>query len=304
MHIQSEQAAGGTSLSGPPPYDICTPGILPVDQIGLVEAIHRKFLQSLARRLGDWLQTAVDTDLAAIEQTQFSDFLNSCDGDACLIWLDTKPSVGPAILELSPGFVHRVLSILIGAPENSARPERGITGIERHILRECFDTIVLQLKEAWAGRRVAFEPMAVAPGEEQAQPALGGSAVVIGSLLSLGGDRESIRLAIPALLVRLAVTGMSAAAAPPQAASRPLVLEAMRAAAVRVEAVLGGSSLRMRDLLTLQPGQILTLGPPANCSVECIVNGVSKFQGELVSSGRNQAFQIGSPIETRTAPRD
>jgi flagellar motor switch protein FliM len=130
-----------------------------------------------------------------------------------------------------------------------------------------------------------------------------GSAVVVSSLLSLGGAQECMRLAVPALLVRLAVKDPNATVVASQAAVRPRLLEGMRTADVRVEAVLGGSSLRMRDLLTLEPGQVLTLGPPANCSVECVINGVSKFRGELVSNGRNQALQIGSPIETRSSPR-
>ena len=304
MSASFQLAGTGTGLTSPPAYDICTPGILPVDQIGFVESIHRKFLQSLARHLGDCLETAVATDLAEVEQMRFTDFVDSCSGDACLIPLNAGPGVGRAILDLGPGFVHRALGILIGAPENAAQPARGITGIEQHILRECFDTVVRDLRETWAGHQVVFEPGAMAARDELAQSTGDGRAVVVTSLLSFGGTQESMRLALPALLVRLAVTGRSGIKAVPPPATRPQVLEAMRKASVRVEAILGGSSLRMRDLLALEPGQVLTLGPPANCSVECIMNGITKFRGELVSNGRNQAFQIGSPVETRAKPRD
>jgi len=304
MRTPSQLVEAGADLAAPPPYDICTLGSLPVDQIGFVEAVHRQFLQTLARRLGDRLETPVSADFAGIEQMQFSDFLNARDRDACLIPLDAEPGGGRAILELSPGFVHRVLGILIGAPENAPRTERPVTGIERHILRECFDNIVLELGEAWASHGVSFEPETMAQGDEQAQPVAEGSAVVVNSLLSLAGTQESMRLAVPALLVRLAVKDMSATIVASQATARPLLLEAMRTAALRVDVILGGSSLRMRDLLTLEPGQVLTLGPPAGCSVECVINGRSKFLGELVSNGRNQGFLIGSPIETRISPRN
>ena len=303
MSDHSPLAGVGTGLTGPPQYEVCTPGVLPVDQIGFVEAIHRQFLQTLARRLGDCLAPPVGTDLSGIEQMQFPDFLNSCDGEACLIPLNAEPTGGRAILELSPGFVQRVLGILIGVPQNAVRQERRVTGIERHILRECFDNIVLDLRDAWAIRGVDFAPEPMTNGDEQTQFVMEGSAVVVSSLLSLGGAQECMRLAVPALLVRLAVKDPNATVVASQAAVRPRLLEGMRTADVRVEAVLGGSSLRMRDLLTLEPGQVLTLGPPANCSVECVINGVSKFRGELVSNGRNQALQIGSPIETRSSPR-
>jgi flagellar motor switch protein FliM len=305
MSPNSEVGAAGPPLPGAASYAVCTPGVLPADQIAFVETIHRKFLQSFARRLGETLETPINTDLVGIEQMQFSDFLSSCDANACQVSLNAAAGTSRAILELSPGFLHRVLAMLIGAPENSVRPERGITGIERHILSDCIDALILDLRETWAAHRVNLGAASIAEDEEQAQlPVPEGGAVVVTSVLQLGGSQESMRLAVPALMVRLAAVGMHKAKVPLPTASRPLLVEALRAAGVEVEAILGGPSLRMRDLLALSPGQVLMLGPPANCSVECVINGVSKFRGELVSNGRNQAFQVESPIEPRTSRRD
>ena len=304
MSPNSQVTADGAAPAGGALYAACTPGALPADQIAFVETIHRKFLQSFARRLGETLETPVNTDLVGIEQMPFSDFLNSCDANACQVSLNAAEGTSRAILELSPGFLHRVLAVLIGAPETSVRPERGITGIERHILSGCINALILDLQETWAAYRVNLGAASIAGEDEQAQPVPEGGAVVVTSVLQLGGSQESMRLAVPALMVRLAAIGMHKAKAPLPTASRPILLEALRTAGVQVEAILGGPSLRMRDLMALSPGQVLMLGPPANCSVECVVNGVSKFRGELVSNGRNQAFQIDSPIEPRTNRRD
>jgi len=274
--------------------------MLPADQLAAVEAMHRKFLQSVARRLGDALETSVSTDLSGIEQVDFSDFLRSCDGSACLIPLQAGARDSRALLELTPGFLHQVLALLIGAPEDAERPQRGITGIERHILRECVDNLISDLRETWASRGVHLEAASIAQDDApDERPVLEGPAVVFQSVLRLGGSEESVRLAVPALLVRLAVMGRQAKEAPPPAAARPVLLDAMLTAAVRVEALMSGPTVRMRDLLALTPGQVLVLGPPANCAVECGLNGLSKFRGELVSNGRSQAFQIGEPIEPR-----
>lgn len=304
MRAISESADPGTRPAGAAAYDAVTPGALTADQIAFVEAIQRKFLQALARRLSNDLETPIGADLTAIEQMPFQDFFGSRDENACLISLHAGASGGDAILELTAGFLHRVLAQLIGAPENAARPERGLTGIERHIVRECMDNLILDLRETWASYSIRFEAAAF-PTEEQApaEGAPGGSAVVVAALLGFGDAQESIRLAVPALLVRLASTGQNAtpAAAPTQ---RPVLLEALRHAEVQVEAVMGGPSLRMRDLLALAPGQVVMFGPPANCSIECLVNGVSKFRGELVSSGRHQAFQIEAPVAPPSSRTD
>jgi len=305
MRAISDSVDPGSRPGGASPYDAVTPGALSADQIAFVEGIHRKFLQALARRLSNDLETALATDLTAIEQMPFSDFFGSRDENACLISLHAGAAGCDAILELTAGFLHRVLARLIGAPENAARPERGLTGIERHIVRECIDNVILDLRETWAGYGVNFEPASI-PGEEEppADSALAGSAVVAAALLSFGDAQESIRLAVPALMIRLASAGQSGAATASATPARPVLLEALRRADVRVEAVMGGPSLRMRDLLALAPGQVVMFGPPANCSIECLVNGVSKFRGELVSNGRHQAFQVESPIAPPSSRTD
>jgi len=304
MSSHSQLPDSAAAANGAPPYDVCTPGVLPVDQLAFVEIIHRKFLLSLARRLSVCLETPVTTSLTGIDQMQFPDFIDSCDVDACLVEVTAEPGAGRAILELSPGLVHRMLSILIGVPDNTPLPERGITGIETHILRECLDAIVLELRETWASYRIDFEPLPIAPGD---RPAMEGAALILTSSVGVAGAQEAMRLALPALLVRLAVrlgaNDMAPAIAPSRATAKPLLLDAMRSASVRVEAVLGGSSLRLRDLSALEPGQVLMLGSPANCAVECLINGVSKFRGEMVSNGRTQGLQIGAPID-RASPRD
>jgi flagellar motor switch protein FliM len=221
MSPHSEVGAAGPLLPGAATFAVCTPGVLPADQIGFVETIHRRFLQSFARRLGETLETPI-TDLVGIEQMPFSDLLNSCDANACQVSLNAAAGASRAIAELSPGFLHRVLAVLIGAPENSVRPERGITGIELYILSECIDALILDLRETWAAYRVNLGAASIAEDEEQAQlPVPEGGAVVVTSVLQLGGSQESMRLAVPALMVRLAAVGLHKAKAPLPTASRP-----------------------------------------------------------------------------------
>jgi len=280
-------------------YDLCPPGILTAGQLAFAESIHRAFVQALARRLSACLEAPVSTRLAGVEQKSFAEFLNSRAGGACLIPLHAGARGGCAFVELSAGFVHRALGILIGTPDNAVAPERAISGIEQHILQECFDSVVLALREAWAAHHMDFEPLPAAESQRLEPAAPEGSAVVVNALVTLGGSAESLRLAVPALLVRLAAMETHVPAAAP-ATSCPLHLDALRSATVQVEAIVGGASLRMRDLLALEPGQVVTLGPPANCSVEFVINGLPKFRGELVANGRNQAFQISSPVEPKT----
>jgi flagellar motor switch protein FliM len=85
------------------------------------------------------------------------------------------------------------------------------------------------------------------------------------------------------------------------------LLAALGKARVEVEAVLTGSTLRMSDLLAMEPGQIVTLGQPANTPLHCRINGVNKFCGELIQNRERAALLIERPADVRdeepAAPR-
>jgi flagellar motor switch protein FliM len=72
------------------------------------------------------------------------------------------------------------------------------------------------------------------------------------------------------------------------------ILRVLREASMTLDARLEGPTLKVRDLLELSEGQLLTLEYPAGHSVEMLVNGTHKYAGQVVSTGRKRGY----PIET------
>jgi flagellar motor switch protein FliM len=54
-----------------------------------------------------------------------------------------------------------------------------------------------------------------------------------------------------------------------------------------------GPTLSVGDLLALREGNLLTFDFPVERSIELVVNGARKFTGQVVSTGRKRACQIG-----------
>jgi flagellar motor switch protein FliM len=65
---------------------------------------------------------------------------------------------------------------------------------------------------------------------------------------------------------------------------------------VAVQIWLDGSEMRLGDLLRLQEGQIVRLDHPVERMALCTLNGVSSFNGQIVSTGRRRAFQVEDGI--------
>jgi len=76
------------------------------------------------------------------------------------------------------------------------------------------------------------------------------------------------------------------------APARETILRALRRASVSVEAVLSGSTLRMGDLLAMEPGHVLMLAQPAGSPLECRINGKPKFRGEWINRGNRQTLEL------------
>jgi flagellar motor switch protein FliM len=273
---------------------MCPPDLLSADQVGLAERIHKDFLRLLGLELSQYLETPVSAGLAELQQMPLTEFLSEGE-DNQLIILELKSVPALAFLSLNSAFVSRVLALLIGGPREVGSPGRtSITDIEHHILQGFFDSIVRVLRKAWGAYGAEFKLVSISNDRpDSAVSSAVSSMLVIASAIQFEGAEAHFRLAVPALLVRVVAEEIPLAApAQGSATSRSATLEALRTATLQVEAILGGSTLKMSELLAMEPGQVLRLGNPAGSSFDCVVNGKAKFQGELIRSGDRQALQI------------
>ena len=105
---------------------------------------------------------------------------------------------------------------------------------------------------------------------------------------------------MPVLAVRLAALEneqKAAAEVAGETAARTARLDAVSGAPVQLEAVLGGSSIRLGDLAAMQAGQILVLTEPAGSQLECLVNGKAKFRGEWIAIGDRHGLQVDAVVD-------
>jgi flagellar motor switch protein FliM len=281
-------------------YEICVPGAYPPDQVSIVEGIHQQFLNAWASALSEYLEIPVSGRHVATEAAPLTAAADAAEG-GCLFAMALDPGPGTVWIWLPAEMVFRVLGILIGVPADAASSGRTfLTEIEKHILRPFLDGLSTSLRDAWllSQVRLADGQLEVDSAPEPLSPDAG-PALILRSVLQLDEMELPFRVSLPGLLVRMAGS---------RSAKRDLVIrddvrKATACVKVEVEAVLAGSTLRISDLLALEPGHVLLLGQTMGAPLECRVNGLPKFTGELIESrdrvalllaGRAPSTQAGS----------
>jgi flagellar motor switch protein FliM len=287
-------------------YDVCNPDRLPAERVTFVDTIHLQFLQTFGEEMASYLDTPVEAIPAGIDQLPVAAFLDGSAADACLLTLELSPMRGNAWVGLSTPLVFRILDILLGAPQTAAPSVRNtITEIEQHVLREFFQTLLKNLNGAWMASGISLRLAAVESAEEIRQTAdPDGTALVLNCKVKIAEAEDSFRVAVPVLAIRLAALQNEQAEAGQVAgevAARTALLNVVGAASIQLEAVLGGSNIRLGDLAAMQPGQILMLTVPAGSQLDCLVNGKPKFRGEWIAHGDRNGLQVDSIADP--APR-
>jgi flagellar motor switch protein FliM len=69
-------------------------------------------------------------------------------------------------------------------------------------------------------------------------------------------------------------------------------LNRLQEATLSLEAQLEGLELSVRDLLDLSPGNLVTLDQSVGCPITLVVNGLDKYVGQVVTTGRKRAFLV------------
>src|SRR3569833_1443991 len=290
------------SIPDEPRYEPLPAGQLASSALATIEELHQAFLKSAQNEMAELMQESVTMSFQGANQTPIAAAMRGTRNGDRAIELDLAPLGASAYIVFPPALLFRALDILLGTPpaapagEETEKP-RTVTGIELFILREFFEVFARAMRSAWgqgspaafALKPSSFEEDGPAVPEEDSETAL-----VLRSVVELGGLSGDFVLALPTFIARMAHL-QSATVEERGAEAEPAgggILRNLGSATLSLDAVLQGATIRIRDLLAMAPGQVLTIGNSEDSSFDCLVNGKQQFTGSLVPSGERCALRI------------
>jgi flagellar motor switch protein FliM len=217
--------------------------------------------------------------------------------------MSLRPYEGNAVLELNPSLVFPIIEILLGGSgKQSPKLNREVTEIELKLLESLFRIILQDLQGAW--RSVANIAFAIESIETETQAlrilAPQEAVVAIGIEIRIGETSGMMNLAIPSIVVKMMRQKFDRHWSIRKLDSDPLrraqILQRIRHSPLCVDAVLTGASLSVRELASLEVGDVVALPQPVRTPITLRVNGVPKYQGRLIGIDGKRAVVIASLI--------
>ncbi len=282
-------------------YDFRRPDRIPKEQLRSIHLMHDFLARNLASSLGAYLRAYVSVSLVSVEQLSFGEFLQYLPAPTCVSSISMAPMDGNSVLEINPSLVLPMLDILLGGGGN-VNPDdtRELTEIEQSIAESILRVVLHDLREAWAPVmeiEFAFDGMETQPQLVQVLSA-NEAVVAIGFEITLGEARGMMNFGLPSILVKMIGQkfeqqwSLRRRSASPE--ERRLMEPLLGRAPVKLEARVRGMGLSVRRAIELEVGDVLSLGVPVKRPADISVNGVNKFEGELVATGSVRGVRVRS----------
>ena len=311
--------AGGIEEAGQParrgaarPKDVCTydfkrPERVSKDQMRALEGIHEGFARNLGASLSGFLRTIIEVRVATTEQLTYSEFIHSLPNPTNFNLLNCEPLEGQMCLEISPLIIYPIIDRLLGGSNAELFiPQRPLTMIELRLVRRITDRALGCLTEVWS----SLVDVKFTLGEVESNPHLvqivapNEVVVVIGFEIKMGSRAGTMSLSIPfnviePVMTKLAAQGWAAYQRRSMAEDRTGdIAHRLSGAQVELQAYLAETRITVRDLLGLQPGDVIQTTKPVNEGLIVRVEGRNKFRACVGRHKENRAVRItGSATE-------
>jgi flagellar motor switch protein FliM len=304
--FQKVKGAGEDPARKAVPFDFRRPDRIAKSQVRAIHLLHENFVRNLASSLSAYLRSYLTVNLVSVEQLSYGEFLEGLPSPTCLVSLSLRPYDGNALIELNPSLIFPIIEMILGGKgRTAANLRRELTEIEQNLLETLFRIILNDLKEAWKGvTTIDFKIEAVATEPQMLQILAPNEAVVaVGIEIRIGENSGTLNLAIPSINIKMIGQKFdqqwNLRKTEPTEAEQQRVLKLLQHSEAQLDAMIKGPRLRVKDLLEMEPGDLLQLDHRIDQPVDCEINGSSKFRGRVINSNQKKAFLIDSMPEVR-----
>jgi len=270
-------------------------------QLSALHFLHEHFIRNLTSSLSVYLRSYVSGNLISVEQLQYADFADSLSTPTCMINLSMQPYEGYCVVEINQTLVGPLLDLILGGEGKSiTQLNREITDVEEDLFEGLFRIIAHDLTEVWK----PVVPINFAVDTLETNPQLSNriarneTAVVITMELRIGEINGMVNLAIPSIALKMMrqrfdvqwVIQKPGSRDQEQIIKRRLARDLM----LKVDCELRGGTMRFRDLVNLEVGNVIDLGIAFDGRTVITVNGAVKFTSDLAANGSRMVATVDS----------
>ncbi|MFG0244681.1 MAG: flagellar motor switch protein FliM [Phycisphaerales bacterium JB052] len=282
-------------------YDFKRPERVSKDQMMALETLHEAFARNFGASLSGFLRTIVEVRVAACEQMTYGEFVAGLPNPTSYNLIQPDVLEGQMCLEVSPLIIYPIIDRLLGGTNQDLFiPQRPMTAIEQRLISNVMGRGLDALSEAWESvRPLKFEITATESNPQLVQIVPPNEVVmVIGLEVRMASRAGTMNLCIPYNVIEPVMEELSsqswfAVSRNDQTQSTAAkISQNLDQTGVQVSAVLAETTITLRDLSEMKPGDLIVTTTASSEASTVMVGGEPKFRAQVGQHRGKRAVQI------------
>ncbi|NLC09490.1 MAG: flagellar motor switch protein FliM [Gammaproteobacteria bacterium] len=282
-------------------YDLTSQDRIVRGRMPTLEMINERFARYTRISMFNLLRRSADVSVGGVQVMKFGEYIHSLYVPTSLNLVKMKPLRGTCLFILDSRLVFKLVDNFFGGDGRHAKIEgREFTPTELRVVRMVLEQAFVDLKEAWhAVLNVDFEYM-----NSEVNPALANivspSEVVVVSTfhIELDGGGGDMHITFPYSMIEpireMLDAGFQSDVDDQDERWSKAIREDILDVRVPLSSTVVRRELKLRDILTMQPGDIIPVEMPERMLLRA--NGVPTFKVQIGSHNGNLALQVLEPI--------
>ncbi|MDQ0121354.1 flagellar motor switch protein FliM [Pseudomonas lini] len=299
--VQTDTAAEPGTVKS---YDLTSQDRIVRGRMPTLEMINERFARYTRISMFNLLRRSADVAVGGVQVMKFGEYVHSLYVPTSLNLVKIKPLRGTALFILDAKLVFKLVDNFFGGDGRHAKIEgREFTPTELRVVRMVLEQAFVDLKEAWqAIMEVSFEYINSEVNPAMANIVGPSEAVVVSTFhIELDGGGGDLHVTMPYSMIEPVREMLDAGFQSDLDDQDERWVNALRQDVLDVDVPIGATvarrQLRLRDILNMQPGDIIPVDMPEEMIMRA--NGVPAFKVKMGSHKGNLALQVIEPIERR-----
>ncbi|PPA01275.1 flagellar motor switch protein FliM [Pseudomonas sp. MWU12-2312b] len=285
-------------------YDLTSQDRIVRGRMPTLEMINERFARYTRISMFNMLRRSADVAVGGVQVMKFGEYVHSLYVPTSLNLVKIKPLRGTALFILDAKLVFKLVDNFFGGDGRHAKIEgREFTPTELRVVRMVLEQAFVDLKEAWqAIMEVNFEYINSEVNPAMANIVGPSEAIVVSTFhIELDGGGGDLHVTMPYSMIEPVHEMLDACFQSDLDDQDERWVNALRQDVLDVDVPIGATvarrQLRLRDILHMQPGDVIPVDMPEEMIMRA--NGVPAFKVKMGSHKGNLALQVIEPIERR-----
>lgn len=283
--VQTEMAAEPGSVKS---YDLTSQDRIVRGRMPTLEMINERFARYTRISMFNMLRRSADVAVGGVQVMKFGEYVHSLYVPTSLNLVKIKPLRGTALFILDAKLVFKLVDNFLGGDGRHAKIEgREFTPTELRVVRMVLEQAFIDLKEAWqAIMEVNFEYINSEVNPAMANIVGPSEAIVVSTFhIELDGGGGDLHVTMPYSMIEPVREMLDAGFQSDLDDQDERWVKALREDLLDVDVPLSATvarrQLRLRDILHMQPGDVIPVELPEELIMRA--NGVPSFKVKLGS---------------------